>query len=571
MDKITKSILNSFVDQFDLGKYPEDKQFENFVNYCITTKLYRNSFELDDVHTGSGGDAVIDWLFFIVNGKLIIDEDELKDVVDSVNYLDADIIFIQSKTSNSFDGSQIGSFINGVKDFLDDKSELVHNEKIKKLKNIWDSVISMSSLMINRRPNCKLYYVCTGKWLEDKNLNAIRKRGQKDLDNLNLFDSIAIELLGAVDIQKLYNETKNKLSTTINFQNRVTLPDIEGISEAYLGVLPYNDYMKLIKDEKNDVIHNIFDDNVRDFQGDNPVNQKIKKTLEEGSYNLFCVLNNGITIVASDLTPAGNRFTIRDYQVVNGCQTSNVLFNCRNLKGIENVFVPIKIIVTDSDEVKTRITLANNSQTEVKTEQLEALNSFQRGLENYYNAEKMGITLHYERRSQQYNATGIKKSQIISIPIQIKCFASVFLNSPHLVSGYYGSIVKRFNGKFFEVDHKYLPYYVSALTYYKIEQYFRSLDIESDYKKLRFHIMFLVRLLTMGEHLDPLNSAKIEKKCETFKNILIDENKSLSTFKKAIDIINSSGIDENKKQYKAESDTDLLITAYRRDIAKANN
>ena len=155
--------------------------------------------------------------------------------------------------------------------------------------------------------------------------------------------------------------------------------------------------------------------------------------------------------------------------------------------------------------------MANNSQTEVKTEQLEALNSFQRGLENYYNAEKMGITLHYERRSQQYNATGIKKSQIISIPIQIKCFASVFLNSPHLVSGYYGSIVKRFNGKFFEVDHKYLPYYVSALTYYKIEQYFRSLDIESDYKKLRFHIMFLVRLLTMGEHLDPLNSAKIEK------------------------------------------------------------
>jgi hypothetical protein len=75
----------------------------------------------------------------------------------------------------------------------------------------------------------------------------------------------------------------------------------------------------------------------------------------------------------------------------------------------------------------------------------------------------------------------------------------------------------------------------------------------------------------MGEHLDPLNSAKIEKKCETFKNILLDENKSLSTFKKAIDIINSSGIDKNKKQYKAESDTDLLITAYRRDIAKANN
>ena len=64
------------------------------------------------------------------------------------------------------------------------------NKKLKKLKNIWDSIISMSSLMINRRPNCKLYYVCTGKWLDDKNLNAIKKRGQKELDNLNLFESL---------------------------------------------------------------------------------------------------------------------------------------------------------------------------------------------------------------------------------------------------------------------------------------------------------------------------------------------------------------------------------------------
>jgi hypothetical protein len=214
-----------------------------------------------------------------------------------------------------------------------------------------------------------------------------------------------------------------------------------------------------------------------------------------------------VTVVASSLTPAGNRFTIRDYQVVNGCQTSHVLHDCQNLEGIEKVFVPIKIIVTDNDDIKTNITLATNSQTEVKTEQLEALSAFQRKLELYYSAEKTAIPLYYERRSQQYNSdVSIKRTQIISIPIQIKSFASVFLNSPHLVSGYYGTIVNRFSGKIFSDDHNLSPYYVSALCYYRIEQFFRSGDLDSEYKKARFHLMLLARLIVLGEKLDPYNS-----------------------------------------------------------------
>ncbi|WP_446719262.1 AIPR family protein, partial [Herbaspirillum sp. C7C2] len=48
---------------------------------------------------------------------------------------------------------------------------------------------------------------------------------------------------------------------------------------------------------------------------------------------LFCVLNNRVTIVATSLTPAGNHFTLRDYQIVNGCQTSNVLHGSQTIAG----------------------------------------------------------------------------------------------------------------------------------------------------------------------------------------------------------------------------------------------
>ncbi len=108
MDKITQSLVNTFVEQFELEKLSDSVKFEHFTNYCITTKNFRGSFEIEDIHTGSGGDSAIDGLTLIVNGRVITDEDELREVVDSAGYLDADITFIQSKTSSSFDGSEIG-------------------------------------------------------------------------------------------------------------------------------------------------------------------------------------------------------------------------------------------------------------------------------------------------------------------------------------------------------------------------------------------------------------------------------------------------------------------------------
>jgi hypothetical protein len=474
MDQITKSLLDSFASQFEMEKEDTSVQFEHFSNYSICSKLNRTSFELNDIHTGNGGDCAIDGLCLIANGKVITDVSELKDIATISGYLDADIIFIQSKTTSSFSGSDIGTFIHGVKDFLSGEPKLVQNSKIQKIKEIWNELILLSNFMTNRRPNCKLFYVCTGKWVQDQNLQAIIDSGLSEIESTGLFEDVTITAYGASEIQRLYNETKNKLSTTIIFQNRITLPDIEGVAEAHLGVIPFGEFVKLIQDE-NQTIYNIFDDNVRDFQGENAVNLKIKNTLNSGKFDIFCVLNNGITIVASSVTPAGNRFTLRDYQIVNGCQTSNVLHECQQIKGIEAVHVPIKIIVTENYDIKTEITLATNSQTEVKTEQLEALNSFQKKLELYFQSEKNSINLYYERRSQQYNSlSSIKRTKIISIPIQIKSFASVFLKSPHLVSGYYGTIVNRFQGKIFAEEHEFLPYYVSALCYFRIEQFFRS-------------------------------------------------------------------------------------------------
>ncbi|WP_052292538.1 hypothetical protein [Laribacter hongkongensis] len=136
MDKITKSLLDTFSVQNEIERLNESVQFEYFSNYSIVSKLNRSSFELEDIHTGTEGDCAIDGLCIIANGKIIVDTDELNEVIEGPGYLDAEIIFIQSKTTSSFSGSDVGSFIYGVKDFLSDEPKMVQNEKIINAKNI---------------------------------------------------------------------------------------------------------------------------------------------------------------------------------------------------------------------------------------------------------------------------------------------------------------------------------------------------------------------------------------------------------------------------------------------------
>ncbi len=568
MDKITQNLLENFVMENELGNLAESKQFEYFANYVVASKLQRNSFELDALNTGEGGDSAIDGIAVIINGRLVTDVQELDDLVSDSGYMDCDVAFIQSKSSSKFEGSDIGSFVFGVKDFISDEPKLVQNEQIEKFKGIWEQVINKSAYMTNRRPNCKLYYVTTGKWTDDQNLSAVIASGKQEVEDSNLFESTSFQPYGASELQKLYHDTRNKLSSTVNFQSRITLPDIDGVKEAFLGVLPFNEFLKLIQDS-NESIYNIFYDNVRDFQGDNEVNARIKATLKEEKFDLFCVLNNGVTLVASSLTPAGNRFTLRDYQVVNGCQTSHVLHQSRSVGGMERVNVPVKVIVTEDEDIKNQITLATNSQTEVKPEQLASLTLFQKKLELYYDSMREDVGLYYERRSQQYHATpGVKKTQVISIPIQIKAFASAFLNAPHLVSGYYGTIARRFHGKIFEKNHKYAPYYASALCYQRLEGLFRYGSIDRKYKKLRFHMIMLARMLSMtAVSPPPLNSNKVDSKSNTFISSLEDEESCLKLFEKIVSIIETSGIDLSKKQFKTESDTETLIRTLTKEIS----
>lgn len=564
MDRITESLISELLTTLEITSEGESKDFEKLANYTVVSNEYNKTFDVEAITVGEGNDTGLDGIAIIVNGQLIESTEEVDDLLEKNNFLEIEYIFIQAKTSSSFESAEINTFIFGVQDFFSLKPRLVRNDDIKRFAEI-SNYLFQKAPKFRENPTIKLFFVTTGKWTNDTNLKAVIDSGINSLEQTNLFEKILFTPFGARELAAAYRKTKESISTTITFNNRITIPKINGVSQAYIGLLPFNEFLKIVADD-DDILLNVFEDNVRDFQGDNnDVNGGIALTLSNDDSEIFSVLNNGVTIVASSISPTGDQFTISDYQIVNGCQTSNVLYNNRKGANIAKVSVPVKLIATTDDDVKTRITLATNNQTPIKKEQLAALTQFQRSLEQYYNSYSGDSKIYYERRSKQFNSdNSVQKSRIITVPYQIKSFAGMFLDEPHNVTSYFGSIVKRLNeGKapIFDKDHAFAPYYTSAFAYYKLESLFKKGSIDSTYKKVRFHILMLFRILNGKDPLPPFNSTKkMEKYCADLLTILNDETKALKAFKKCIEVIDNSGFDKSDKQnLKLVSKTKVLI------------
>lgn len=563
MDRITESLIKELLLNQELKSKGESKDFEKLVNYTIISNEYNKTFDIENLTIGEGNDTGVDGLAIIVNGQLIDSKEEVDDLIEKNNFLDVEFIFTQSKTSSKFSGADINTFFFGVLDFFSNKPKLVRNESIIKYVEITNHIYD-NAPKFKANPILKIYYVTTGKWTEDQNLKGIIENGIESLEETNLFEKINFTPYGARELSIAYRKTKESISTTINFNNRITMPEINGISQAYIGLLPYKEFIKIVSDEEGSLL-SVFEDNVRDFQGENnDVNGGISSTLNNNDSEIFSVLNNGVTIVASSISPTGNQFTITDYQIVNGCQTSNVLYNNKDSENISKVNIPIKLIATTDDDIKTRITLATNNQTPIKKEQLASLTQFQRSLEQYYNSFTGDSKIYYERRSKQYNTdNNVLKSRIITVPYQIKSFAGMFLDEPHNVTSYFGLIVRRLNEgrmQIFNSEHLYSPYYTSAFAYYKLETFFRKGNIDTSYRKVKFHILMLFRILNSKEQLPLFNSKKMDKYCDDLLKILNDDEKAIKAFQKCIGIIDNSDFDKTDKQdVKLVSKTKILL------------
>lgn len=191
--------------------------------------------------TGSGGDTGIDSIAIIANNNLITDESTIEDLLEVNGYLDVTFLFVQAERSPHFEMAKIGQFGFGVRDFFGSE-KLPRNDAVSLYSDLMKAIYKQSAKFRPKIPTCIVYYVTTGKWNNDTPLVARVDEEVSSLQDTELFSSVSFNPIGASQILSLYRQSQNAIQREFVFDKRVVVPEVNGVTQAYLGFLKATDF-----------------------------------------------------------------------------------------------------------------------------------------------------------------------------------------------------------------------------------------------------------------------------------------------------------------------------------------
>jgi hypothetical protein len=478
--------------------------FERFVNHTILKAHQPDAFDadsllLDKVCVGGTNDTGIDGLVVKLNGILIKNTEDADDILAKFKTANIEFIFIQSKY-RPFSADGLNSFIAGVRDFLGYDPNLPINDEVKEFRHLKDYLLSeemMSKVMWEENPSVRMYYVAMGRWKQEKfELQAaLAQRAKKDIIALNIYGEVDLHFVDSEGLNKIYENNENTFEETLNTESLMPLTDVEGVENSCIAVCYADEFCKLLKTGEGVIRKSLFEDNVRDFQGDNNVNIEIEETIKNDPAK-FILLNNGITVVCNKFVINNKRIKIKNPQIVNGCQTSHVLFFAQK-KGLDISKVPInvKFVSTENLEISNQIVRGTNRQNNVLDEAFETTKKFHKDLQNFFDAFSGDYErLYYERRSKEYNHNPtIKQTQKINLKVLTQYFVGMFLNEPHIAHRHESVLLKSFANTIYLEHHSKTAYYTTSLAFFRLEELCREGKIQKDLIPYKAHLLMMLR------------------------------------------------------------------------------
>ena len=472
-DIVLDGFVKNFAESRGFSGRAEDYIFEAFAASALLRKYHQSDIkEMEEaILIGGGGDGGVDAIAIIVNGRPVTAEEDVQFFSDNLRRLDVEFVFVQAKTSASFSAADIGASGFGVEQFFAAVSNATprvrFSDDVQQLVEL-SRYIYGQGIKMQENPKCSFYYVTTGAWSDQPEPKGRFQDVKDRLERLNLFSDVRATPVDAESLKAIYRELERGIVKEVEFSRTAAFPKIDGVKEAYIGLLSGDEFINLVSTTDGELNRELFYDNVRDFQGHNSVNNEINNTLSnEQLRNAFPLLNNGITIIARSINRTGDNIRISDFQIVNGCQTTHIIFQNKENIGAD-IFVPCKIVATDNSLVVNEVIKATNRQTAVLPEALESLSLFHRNLEDFYLTQEdkrdTADRIYYERRSKQYAMDNINPSNVVTLTGQIKSFVAMFLNEPHSQHRYYGELLKSYaneQGRLFADHHNPAPYYTT--------------------------------------------------------------------------------------------------------------
>lgn len=275
-----------------------------------------------------------------------------------------------------------------------------------------------------------------------------------------------------LDAASMANLARDKPPVTMQL-SLAENPISTDMAGGYVGLVRLDDYQGFITDETGNLDASLFEANVRDYEGGSGVNRSIQETLEQEDENVdFWWLNNGVTIVADKVQPAGKLLQLVSPQIVNGLQTSHEIYKRGRSKSLrEGRGLLVKVIQAGDDLVKDRIIRATNSQTLLGLSSLRATDRVQREIEEHLQTHG----LYYERRKNFYYNRHIPLQNLVSIDQLGQAVMATLVQVPHVSRG---EISKIFEDDIYNVvfaSENPIGVYLSAIQIVrKCETYLRS-------------------------------------------------------------------------------------------------
>ena len=146
-----------------------------------------------------------------------------------------------------------------------------------------------------------------------------------------------------------------------------------------------------------------------------PTNKRMLETLRSDERKQFHFLNNGITVVCKHFEKIDNEVMVSDFQVVNGCQTTETLWkfsrDSADQDDIIQVSVPIRLIeIGDDESLAARISETTNSQTAVSSSDLVANDPCQKRIKEEIQLAEPKF-FYEARRGEWRKATAVEKEE----------------------------------------------------------------------------------------------------------------------------------------------------------------
>lgn len=265
------------------------------------------------------------------------------------------------------------------------REKLIDAEPLREVLSSWIQLKNIVKLQENTNEKLRQKLSEVARGLEDDYdiefelliPSQLTESAQKDLkvfqEQLAKSDdfSATLSLINKDELERRYDvalgqENPNIVHTMTLELDKCISMNIGGV-KVIMAAIPLKECINIpgIKDQT------LFKKNVRQSLGiSNPVNKGIKESIYEEPNNFF-FYHNGITAICSKMELNDNKLTLKELNVVNGCQSLNTILSCsEKVKEENNAYVMFRFYEVPDRATGDKISTNTNSQSTVKARDL---------------------------------------------------------------------------------------------------------------------------------------------------------------------------------------------------------